>query len=394
MDDLVLSYLTIGAIFLAGLLIDVLGRYLRLPRVTLLLVVGFIAGPSLLDLIPDLDKAWSQGVTEIALMMIGFLLGGNLTWATLKQHGRRVLLISISVVLITAAAVSLAAWLAGASLALALVLGALATATDPAATEDVVVEAGAQGPFTDTLMGIVAIDDAWGLMLFSVVLAFISIFNGGDAATHIMQGFWEVGGSLLVGIVLGVPMAFLTGRIHGGEPTLVEALGFVLLCGGIALYLEVSFILAAMTMGVVVVNLARHHERPFHAIQGIEWPFKLLFFLLAGASLELHALHVVGWIGLVYILARIGGRLAGASMGTQAAGKDKISGPWMGMALLPQAGVAIGMALTATQALPEMSEVLMPIIIGSTVLFEITGPLFTRVALRRAAEIPAVHPDH
>lgn len=387
MNDLIVSYLTIGTIFLTGLLIDILGQYLRLPRVTLLLVVGFIAGPSMLDLLPDLSETWFEAVTEIALMMIGFLLGGHLTASTLRRHGRRVLMISIAVVLATAAIVSMGTWLAGAPLALALILGAVATATAPAATEDVVQEAGARGPFSETLLGIVAIDDAWGLILFSLVLAMVGTLNGGDPALFLAQGLWEVGGALLLGIVLGIPMAFLTGRIHGGEPTLVEALGFVLLCGGIALYFEVSFILAAMTMGAVVVNLARHHGRPFHAIEGIEWPFKLLFFLLAGASLELNALTVVGGIGLAYIVTRIAGRLVGTLLGTYGAGKDTVSSWWMGLALLPQAGIAIGMALTASKSVPEIAGILMPIVIGTTVLFELTGPILTQLALKHAGEM-------
>lgn len=387
MDNLTLSYLTIGAIFLVGLLIDNIGQYLRLPRVTLLLMVGFISGPSILDLLPDLGEVWFEAVTEIALMMIGFLLGGHLTLSTLRRHGRRVLMTSVSVVLATAAMVSLGTWLAGASLTLALILGAVATATAPAATEDVIREARAKGPFSETLLGIVAIDDAWGLILFSLLLAFASALNGGDPAHFLAHGLWEVGGALLLGLVLGVPMAYLTGRVHAGEPTLVEALGFVLLCGGIALYLEVSYILAAMAMGVVVVNMARHHDRPFHAIEGIEWPFKLMFFLLAGASLELHALMVVGSIGLVYIITRIAGRVLGAALGTYGADRDTISGRWMGLALLPQAGIAIGMALTASKSLPGIAEVLMPIVISTTVLFELTGPILTRLALKRAGEI-------
>ena len=395
MDNLVLSYLTIGAIFLVGLLIDNIGQYLRLPRVTLLLIVGFVAGPSLLDLLPDLGDIWFRAVTEIALMMIGFLLGGHLTRTTLRRRGRRVLVVSITVVLATAMIVSLSAWLAGASLALAMILGAVATATDPAATEDVVQESRARGPFSDTLLGIVAIDDAWGVILFSLILAFASALNGGGEPTQFLaHGLWEVGGALLLGIVLGVPMAYLTGRIHAGEPTLVEALGFVLLCGGIALYLEVSYILAAMTMGVVVVNVARHHDRPFHAIEGIEWPFKLLFFLLAGASLELNALVAVGGIGLVYLLTRIAGRIVGASLGTVAAGKNSIPGHWVGLALLPQAGVAIGMALTASEAIPAIKDVLMPIVIGTTVLFELAGPVMTKMALRRAGETGSKSVSH
>ena len=389
MTDLVIGYLTIGAIFLAGLLIDFIGHSVRVPRVSLLILTGFVVGPALLDLLPDLAASWFRAVTDIALMVIGFLLGGQLTLKTLKQHGRAVMLISISVTVLTAAVVTLVAWLAGAPLPLALLLGAIATATDPAATEDVVQETHSRGPFTRTLLGIVAIDDAWGLILFSLVLTAIGMLSGDEANGHLLLGLYEIGGALLLGVGLGIPMAYLTGRVHDGEPTLVEALGFVLLCGGIAIHLELSFILAAMTMGMTVVNLASHHERPFHAIEGIEWPFKLVFFLLAGASLDLGAMETVGWLGLAYIVGRVGGRVTGGMGGTLIFRHNQINGCWMGMALMPQAGVAIGMALTAQETLPtSVTTGLMPIVIGSTVLFELLGPLLTNMALKRTNELP------
>lgn len=388
MNELVLSYLAIGAIFLSGLVINIVGRRTQLPRVTLLLLVGFIVGPSVLDLLPDLKETWFQAATELALMMIGFLLGGHLTRSTFRLYGRWVFLVSISVVVVTAATVSLATWLAGAVPALALILGACATATAPAAIQDIVKESRASGPFTQTLLGITAILDAWGLILFSIMLTAAGVLTGDHSGEHLLHGFWEIGGAILVGAGLGVPMAFITGRLTEGEPSEVEAVGFVLLCGGIALALDVSFILAAMVMGVVVVNLAYHHDRPFYAIEGIEWPFKLVFFLLAGASLEVSALLVVGGIGLVFIIARIIGRLLGGVLGAYAAREPLLTGQWMGLTLMPQAGVAIGMALTASKSIPEIGEVLMPVVIGTTVLFELGGPIVTRLALKRTGEIP------
>jgi len=389
MTDLVLSYLAIGAIFLAGLVINILGRRMQLPRVTLMLLVGFAVGPSVLDLLPDLKDTWFQAATDLALMMIGFLLGGHLTRSTFRLYGRWVLLVSLSVVVLTAATVTLATWLAGGSLPLALILGATATATAPAAVQDVVKESHAGGPFTQTLLGIVAILDAWGLVLFSLCMTAAGGLTGGESEAHLLHGLWEIGGAVVVGAGLGIPMAYITGRLTEGEPSEVEAMGFVLLCGGIALAIDVSFILAAMVMGVVVVNLAYHHDRPFHAIEGIEWPFKMVFFLLAGASLEIHALLGVGAIGLVFIVGRVAGRILGGIVGAYAANASPVMGCRMGLSLLPQAGVAIGMALTASKSLPAIADILMPVVIGTTVLFEVTGPIVTRLVLKQAGEITA-----
>ena len=182
------------------------------------------------------------------------------------------------------------------------------------------------------------------------MLAAVHVMNG-DGATGavILGGLWDLAGALILGIVLGVPMAYLSGRISTGEPLQAEALGMVFLCGGLALWLEVSFILAAMVMGAVVVNLARHHKRPFHAIEGIEWPFLVLFFVLAGASLEIDVLWAAG-AGLAgYVVLRVIGRLLGAWLGGMLCADNPAERWWMGLAMLPQAGVALGMALVAAQ---------------------------------------------
>ncbi|MBE0575576.1 MAG: hypothetical protein IH613_06730 [Desulfuromonadales bacterium] len=118
-------------------------------------------------------------------------------------------------------------------------------------------------------------------MILSIAMA----ITGAHGVTEVFAaGIWGVGGAIILGILMGMPMANLSGRVRPGEPTLVEALGFVFLCAGISFWMEVSFLLSSMVMGVVVVNLAKHHARPFNAIEGIEWPFLTLFFVLSGAS--------------------------------------------------------------------------------------------------------------
>jgi Kef-type K+ transport system membrane component KefB len=136
-----------------------------------------------------------------------------------------------------------------------------------------------------------------------------------------------------------------------------------------------------MVMGATIANLARHHEYPFHAIEDIEAPFLIVFFILAGASLELDALAAAGLLGLVYMLSRVIGKMVGAAAGARISHADALTSRWMGLALLPQAGVAVGMALVACSTFPEYRHVLMPIVIGATVVFEILGPIGTRFAL-------------
>jgi Kef-type K+ transport system membrane component KefB len=185
---------------------------------------------------------------------------------------------------------------------------------------------------------------------------------------------------------LGVPMAHLTGRIEKGEPTLGEALGFVFLCGGVAIWIGVSFLLASITLGSVVASLAKHHKRPFHAIEGIEMPFLVLFFVLAGASLDLSSVATVGTVGVAYVALRIGSRVLGGWLGGQLSGAPKSTSRWIGWALMPQAGVAVGMGLLAALRFPETADTILPVVIGSTVLFEMLGPIATRMALRAVGE--------
>jgi Kef-type K+ transport system membrane component KefB len=392
MAELDKTLITLGALFLLGLLTDAIGRHTRLPRVTLLLVFGFIIGPAGLGFLSPHHEKWFSLIADMALVMVGFLLGEKFTLAALREHGKFVLWLSVAEVFVTALVVMIGLLLIGVDVTTALLLGGIATATDPVATSDVVNETKADGLFTRTLLGIVAVDDAWGLIVFSLMLAMAQSLSGqGGSLTPLMTASWELGGALLLGIALGIPMAYITGRIKPGEPTLIEALGVVFLCGGIALRLEVSFLLASMVLGTVVANLARHHVRPFHAIEGIEWPFMILFFVLAGASLHTQSLLRIGLTGLAYIIFRFIGRLVGGWLGGAMSRADRSMRLWMGMALLPQAGVAMGMALVAVQRRPGLEEIVLPIVIASTVLFEVIGPVLTRIGLLRAGEISATH---
>jgi len=387
MQDTAKALITIGALLLLGLLTDALGRRTKLPRVTLLLIFGFLIGPAGLDFLNPSNGKWFSLITDMALVMIGFLLGEKLTLSSLRHHGGFVLWLSVAEVVGTALVVFIGLLVIRVPLDVALLLAGIAPATDPAASTDVVHETRAHGVFTNTLLGIVAVDDAWGLMVFSLMLTATQAVTGqGDIIEPLLIGAWELGGALLIGICLGIPMAFITGRVRPGEPTLVEALGVVFLCGGIAIWLEVSFLLASMVLGCVVSNLARHHTRPFHAIERIDWPFMILFFVLAGASLDAKALYQVGIMGAVYVILRGIGRLIGAWAGAAVSDADPSMGRWMGLALMPQAGVALGMALVAVHHRPDLNEVIMPVVIASTVLFELVGPVLTRSALIHVGE--------
>jgi Kef-type K+ transport system membrane component KefB len=383
------AFLALGGLLLLGMFADELGRRTRLPRVSLMILFGVAAGASGLDLLPPEIHSWFDFLATAALTMVAFLLGSRFTRSRLRDHGKAIVVISLSAVIVTAITVGIGLVLVGVPLVAALLLSGIATATAPAATQDIVKQTQASGPFTDTLLGVVAIDDAWGLILFSVLLITAKAILGDGGSEILTQSLWELGGAIAVGTAVGLPAAFLTGRLQPGEPIQAEAIGVVFLCAGLALWLGVSFLLSGMIAGALIVNLARHHRRTFHEIERIEWPFMVLFFVLAGASLDVSALKEIGVIGVAYLGLRVVGRIVGGWAGGMASGVPLLHRHWIGFALLPQAGVAVGMALVAVFHFPELGKTLLAVTIGSTIVFELFGPLFTQAALRKSGETRA-----
>jgi NhaP-type Na+/H+ or K+/H+ antiporter len=384
MDQTAEILLSIGGIMLLGMITDLLGRRTFLPRVTLLLLFGILIGPSVFNLLPEIFISNFKLITEIALTMVGFLVGGKLSRKLLKSLGKQLLWVSLGAVIGTVVIVSLVLILAGVPIALAILLGCIAAATDPAATMDVVEETKSKGPFVKLLTAVVALDDAWGLIVFSIGLAVVGLLSGLNGwVPPLLLAFKEIFGAILIGLIIGIPAAFLTGRVEHGKPMLIEALGIVFLCAGLAIWLGVSFLLASIVMGMTIVNLAKHHKYPFHAIENSESPFIIVFFVLAGASLELNSLVGIGAIGTVYIFARIAGKVVGVKIGGEICKADISVKNWMGLALLPQAGVAMGMALVAANHFPEYRQLLLSIVISTTILFELIGPVITNMVLRK-----------
>lgn len=379
-----LFLLTVGGILLLGLITATIGQQKYLPRVTLLIIFGLLIGKQGADIIPEMFMQRFELITNMALLMIGFLLGGKLSRDSLKHSISQVLWISLSAAIITTIIVSYGLILLGVTVEVAILLGCIASATAPSAVMDVVLESNYKGPFQKLLLSIVALDDAWALILFAIGIAMVTSLNGaGLDISSIWIAIKDIGGAIILGVIIGFPAAFLTGRIKQGQPILSEAIGIVFVCGGLAIWLDVSFLISAMVLGAVIANYAKHHEYPFHAIQGVERPFLIIFFVSAGAALDLSVIAQVGLIGAAYIILRSGGKIIGSAIGSQLSHTDKKTKQWIGAALLPQAGVAIGMALAAANLFPEYRQVLLTVVISSTIFFEIIGPIFTRLALEK-----------
>lgn len=383
MDDTstYLALITIGALLAASIAANWLGTRTSLPRVSLLLLVGVLAGPLVFDVLPAEREEWFDVAARIALVMVGFLIGGEFTAERLRRQGTAVAFITAGQGLGTAVVVAGGLLLAGFDPTVALLLGGVATATDPAATRSVIEDEGARGDAPRTVLGIVALDDVVGIIVFSILLAGAGAIAGtGAVGQELADGLWELGGGVLVGGSLGLVASQLTGRLPKGEPTLEEALAAVFLCAGVTWWLDVSYLIAAVTMGAVVANFAAHHDRPFRAVEGIEWPFLVIFFVLAGAQISRDTLTATALI-VGYVTLRTVGKVVGAAGSARAIGIGWRQGIWFGPALLPQAGVALGMALSGAERFPQHADEIVGVAVVSTVLFELVGPIGVRAAL-------------
>lgn len=384
-----LVLLMLGTLLSLSILADIIARRTAIPRISLLVLIGVgvaVVQQWLLGQPAGPLQGMSEPLIQLALVMVAFLLGGEFTWDRLRTLGPVVAVFSFSVVLVSGLVVGAGLWLLGFPLILAVTLGAVSVATDPAAVTETIHEQGAAR--TDTgrlLLSTVAVDDGWGIIVFGLAMAFLGWHVSGDGMQAVSVALWELGGAVALGVIVGVPAAWLTGRLEAGEPTRVEAIALILLLAGGAALLHVSELLAAMIAGALVANLAAHHNRSFSEIEYLKWPFLVFFFVLAGASLDLANLQVAVGITLAYIVLRLLGRLLGGWFGSALVTARKGTLPrGLGMALTPQAGVAMGMALLASERFPEFASTLMAVVVVSTVAFEAVGPWLVRIAVPRA----------
>lgn len=379
----------IGLALLAGYLAHVIGGRAHVPRVTLLLLLGVVVGPHGLQLVPEAIRDWFPVAAQFALSVVGFMLGERFLGKKLRETGRLVLSVSIaeSVGAVVAVLVGLVA--VGTPPVAAVLLAGIAAASAPAATMDVIREVRAEGRLTDTVLAVVAIDDAYAIILFSLLLVVAQAVSGdGLAWSILLTGAWELAGAALLGVAIAIPMSWVTGRVRPGELTLLEALGFVFLCGGLASLLGVSYLFACMVLGAAVANRAHHHTRPFHAIEGVSQPFLVMFFLLAGFQFDPSMFAAVGLTGAAYVIFRSVGKIVGAYAGAKLAGAPSNVSNYVGWCLLPQAGVALGLGLLAAERFPERGGAILSLLVGTTFLFEVLGPIAARVSLKRAGETP------
>lgn len=382
-----INIILLGVILSVSIFADTVADRTRVPRISLLMVVGigiaFVQQVWLGDQNGDLLGGLSEPLIQLALVMVAFLLGSELKLDRLRNTGSLILVISLFVIIGGGVVVGAGLLVLGFPLVVAVSLAAISVATDPAAVSETVRESNKKGLLPRVLLGIVAIDDGWGIVVFGLSMAVLGWVIGSDGQLALLHALWELGGAVLTGIAIGLPAAWLTGRLRPGEPTQVEAIALILLLAGLSSLLGVSALLASMIAGCLVANLSYHHTRSFQEIEHIEWPFLVFFFVLSGASIDLYKADDAILLTLAYIVLRLTGRVLGGYLAVVfSRAKHKALPRNIGLALTPQAGVAIGMALLAAERFPEFSDSILPVVVASTIIFELIGPVLVKRVLR------------
>ena len=381
--------LVIGIAMAAGLLVSRAVRLLKLPNVTAFLVAGLLIGPCIANLITREQVESMHVITEVALGFIAYAIGGEFKLSYLKKIGKTPIIITMFQGLATALCVDVGLILCGFDVPLSLMLGAIALATAPAATLMVVRQYKAKGNVTRMLLPVVAMDDALGLMVFSISASVAEAMLGGEmtVSSMVLAPLYEIGVSLIVGSVLGLALGYCSRFFASRGNKLALSIALVLVGVGLCDMWGLSSLLVCMMIGAVMVNISQQQEVLMEQCDRFTPPLFLLFFVLSGAELDLAVLPQVGLIGVLYLLLRCMGKWGGTMLGAAAVKADSNVKKYLGLTLLPQAGVAIGMSQMVSIRFPELAGTVTTVVLACVLVFELVGPVITKIALTKAGEI-------
>ncbi len=374
-----------------------IAQRLKLPGVVGYLIAGLFFGPSFLDVFNDKLLEDMNIFAGFALSLVAFMIGSEMRLSTLRELGKSIgvitVLESFGAFLLVAAGV----YLLTGKMYLALVFGAMAPASAPAGTVAVLQECKAKGRLTNALYAVVGLDDGLAIMIFAVAVAVARVLlTGGDLSVGaLLEGpALEISGSIVLGCVIGAVGGFFTRRLSGSEAVFAVSLGSVLVCAGLAIYLHVSLILANLSLGMVFANMYPvANRRAYRAIKSVTLPIYIVFFFIAGAHLRIGLLPSMGLLGLVYVLTRIGGLVGGAFLGAVISKSSPVIRKYLGLGILCQAGVAIGLSLLVSGEFRNLGEegrilavAVVNTVAATTIVFEILGPIAAKFAIVRSGE--------
>jgi Kef-type K+ transport system membrane component KefB len=391
-----------GLVVLFGTFGARLFQKLHIPQVVGCIVVGIILG-DVLDLVTPAAIESLQPFTMFALGVIGFMIGAELRLEVFKKYGRQFFIIlfsqGIGAFLLVAVGSSVVAALflfkdnLAASIGTGLVLGAIASATAPAATVNVLWEYKTRGPLTAAILAIVALDDALALLLYrGAATAAKALYGTGDDSVmkSMVVLFGEIIGAILLGFLFAVLLHYLLKIVRAEDKILDFSIGCLLLVVGISIILEIGPILPAMTLGITMANLApRRSKGAFNLVKGFSPPIYTAFFVLAGAHMQFSL--IAGWMVVmvvVYTIGRAAGKIVGCWFGAKLGDAPTVVRKYLGICLLPQAGVAIGLAILAGQQFDaKLGHAIIMVTMTATFLMEVFGPMLVKLGVQRAGEV-------
>lgn len=368
-----------------------MAKKLTLPSVSGYIIAGLILGPSFINLVSSQDLESLSFITDIALAAIAFSIGSEFLLSDMKKVGKRALILTIAEVIGAFFIVFIAMfYIFNQSFEFSLVIASMSAATAPAGIVMVIRELRADGPLVKTILPVVALDDALGIMLFGVALSLAKMTSGLEEFTIfkiISAPLIEIFGSLLLGFLLGIGLTYLAKKAKGRDELLKISLAFILAGVGASNFFNLSPLLTSMMMGGTLVNLMPSSKRIFGTMNEFTPPINLLFFTLAGMSLNIRVLASVSFLGIGYIIARAIGKIIGAGVGAKALGESKTIQKYLGLSLLTQGGISIGLSSIVQSELPQFSGSIVTVILFSVLVFEILGPILAKVAITRAGEV-------
>ncbi len=409
-SDLHISPLAIiGFATVAGFYCGNWFKRLRLPSLVGYMALGIVLGPSVFGLFEESNLDHLSFITQMSLGFVAFSIGSELSISSLRHLGMGIVSIILAESLIAFSVVCAAVYAFTGDFVLALVFGSVAPASAPAGTVAVIHEYRAKGSLTKALYAVVGFDDGLAIIIFGFAAAVaksLLVSEGTGEAISILPAMLvplkEIGLSIVTGTVIGYAFCWMVRKTQNSRDIFVLTFGAVMLATGISAMLHLSLIMTNMVIGFILVNTRRESQThrvvaPLHEVMPLIF---VLFFSLAGAHLNLGALPSLGLTGLVYILARSAGLIGGAYVGGSIGRVDKKIKKYIGMGILSQAGVAIGLSLIiqhefglldAEYGLPHAAKIgsgVLATVTATCIFFEIIGPILTKVALTKAGEIP------
>ena len=391
-----LTIISVSLILICGFLLTRVTKVLRLPNVTAYIIAGILIGPYVLDLIPQSFVEGTEFLPDVALSFIAFSTGQFFRMETLKKGGMKVVGITVFESLLAFVVVFiLTRFILGLTLPFSIVLSALATATAPASTMMTIRQTGAHGDFVETLLQVVALDDVVGLLAYSIAITVAQSFlqGGGFNIMNILTPLISNFLAVLLGAIFGLLIKLFIQDKRSTDNRLIIAIAMIFGYCGICTLFDISPLLGCMMMSTVYINIS-DDDRLFKQINYFSPPLLLLFFVRSGINFDLGALFAgqasVGnfpliLIGFLYFFTRMDGKYAGSYLGCLWAHKDEKVRKYLGFALFPQAGVAIGLAALGARILGgQAGSALNTIILSSSILYELFGPACAKFALYKS----------